>query len=108
MNLKRLDAALINIKSQSAEDVPDEIDIALNISYSGGFYVSADLALALSKSVYLSIKVVKISGKVKLSFRRHPTSRWSFSFYEVSDECQIYSRLCHTLSFCIVASSFPG
>ncbi|CAB4005122.1 PDZ domain-containing 8-like, partial [Paramuricea clavata] len=76
------DAALINIRSQSAEDVPDEIDIALNITYSGGFYVSADLALALSKSVYLSIKVVKISGKVKLSFRRYPTSCWFFSFYE--------------------------
>ena len=79
-----IDAALINIRSQSAEDVPDEIDIALNITYSGGFYVSADLALALSKSVYLSIKVVKISGKVKLSFRRYPTSCWFFSFYEVS------------------------
>ncbi len=81
-----IDAALINIKSQSAEDVPDEIDIALNIAYSGGFYVSADFALALSKSVYLSIKVVKISGKLKLSFRRHPTSRWSFSFYEVGEK----------------------
>ncbi|XP_028405237.1 PDZ domain-containing protein 8-like [Dendronephthya gigantea] len=90
------DAALINIKSQSAEDVPDEIDIALNITYSGGFYVSADFALALSKSVYLSIKVVKISGKVKLSFRRHPTSRWSFSFYEEPEptiELDVESRL---------------
>ena len=74
---------MINIKSQSAEDVPDEIDMALNITYSGGFYVSADFALALSKSVYLSVKVTKISGKVKLSFRRHPTTHWSFSFYEV-------------------------
>ena len=74
----------MNIKSPTVEDVPDEIDIALNISYSGGFYVSADFTLTLNKSVYLSIKVVKILGKVKLSFCRHPTSRWSFSFYEVS------------------------
>lgn len=74
---------MISIKSQSAEDVPDEIDMALSITYSGGFYVSADFALALSKSVYLSIKVTKISGKVKLSFRRYPTTHWSFSFYEV-------------------------
>lgn len=73
----------MNIKSQSAEDVPDEIDIALNVSYTGGSYVNADFTLALKKCVYLSIKAVKISGRVKLSFRRHPTSQWSFSFYQV-------------------------
>lgn len=76
------DVRLIAIRSQSAEDVPDEIDMALNITYSGGFYVSADFALALNKSMFLSIKVVEITGKVKLSFRRYPTSRWSFSFFE--------------------------
>ncbi|XP_046853304.1 PDZ domain-containing protein 8-like isoform X2 [Xenia sp. Carnegie-2017] len=75
----------MNIKSQSAEDVPDEIDIALNVSYAGGSYVNADFTLALKKSVYLSIKAVKISGRVKLSFRRHPISRWSFSFYQDPD-----------------------
>ena len=78
-----LDVRLIGIRSQSSEDVPDGIDLALNISYSGGFYVSADFTLALNKSVYLSIKVMEISGKVKLSFRRYPASHWSFSFFEV-------------------------
>lgn len=77
------DIRLIGIKSQSAGHVPDEIDLALNISYSGGFYVSADFALALiKKSLYLSIKVIEISGRVKLSFRRNPVSHWSFSFFE--------------------------
>lgn len=71
------------MRSQGPEDVPDEIDMALNVTYSGGFYVSADFSLVFNKSVYLSIKVVEISGRVKLSFRRNPASRWSFSFYEV-------------------------
>lgn len=76
---------MIGIKSQSAEHVPDEINMAMDIRYSGGFYVSADFALALiNKSLFLSIKVAEISGRVKLSFRRNPASHWSFSFFEVS------------------------
>ncbi|XP_071949432.1 PDZ domain-containing protein 8-like [Antedon mediterranea] len=62
--------------------VPEEIDVAVEIEYGGGFRVTVDVDLAFGTSAYISITLKKLKGKALLQFTRIPYSHWSFSFFD--------------------------
>ncbi|XP_022079538.1 PDZ domain-containing protein 8-like isoform X2 [Acanthaster planci] len=63
-------------------EVPDEIDIAADLEYSGGFRVSVDVDLVFGTTAYVSLTVTKLKGRLRLQFSRNPYTHWSMSFYE--------------------------
>ncbi|XP_033124397.1 PDZ domain-containing protein 8-like [Anneissia japonica] len=62
--------------------VPEEVDVAVEIEYGGGFRVTVDVDLAFGTSAYISVTVKKLRGRARLQFTRIPYSHWSFSFYD--------------------------
>ncbi|XP_078683133.1 PDZ domain-containing protein 8-like isoform X1 [Branchiostoma floridae x Branchiostoma belcheri] len=74
-------ATIMDVK-QSKDGMPETIDIALDVDYKGGFRLAVDVDLVFGRTAYLSVKVTKLKGRVRLQFSREPFSHWSFSFYE--------------------------
>ncbi|XP_068910314.1 PDZ domain-containing protein 8 [Tenebrio molitor] len=78
-----------NVKNISIEDVKldkkeghiDTVSLCLDLDYEGNFLLSVDAKMKFGKTAYLSIKVNKVKGLVRLQFTRHPYTHWSFSFY---------------------------
>ncbi|EFX86131.1 hypothetical protein DAPPUDRAFT_97942 [Daphnia pulex] len=58
----------------------ESVDFDLNIDYSGGLGIAIDVTLAYGKSAFLSAKVSRLKGQVRLSFSRRPYSHWSVAF----------------------------
>ncbi|XP_066288045.1 PDZ domain-containing protein 8-like isoform X2 [Branchiostoma lanceolatum] len=77
-----VEKAIIMDVKQSKDGMPGTIDIALDIDYKGGFRLAVDVDLVFGRTAYLSVKVTKLKGRVRLQFSREPFSHWSFSFYE--------------------------
>ena len=77
-------ATIMKIDSKNYSQVPQEIDLAVDIDYSGGFVLSLDVDLIFGRTASLSIKLNKLVGRVRLQYTRNPCTHWSFSFYEVS------------------------
>lgn len=73
----------MKIDSKNPSEVPREIDLAVDIKYSGGFVLSLDVDLIFGRTASLSIKLNKLIGRVRLQYTRNPCTHWSFSFYEV-------------------------
>ncbi|XP_044259435.1 PDZ domain-containing protein 8 [Tribolium madens] len=79
-----------NIKKISIEDVKldnkeghiDTVSLCLDVDYTGNFLLSVDAKMKFGKTAYLSIKVNKVNGLVRLQFTRHPYTHWSFSFFQ--------------------------
>ncbi|XP_073969066.1 PDZ domain containing 8 isoform X2 [Rhodnius prolixus] len=59
----------------------DEVEISLDIEYNGGFQLSIDANMRLSKMAHVSVKVNELSGLGRLKFSRYPYTHWCFSFY---------------------------
>ena len=73
----------MKIGSKDPDDVPAELDLALELEYTGGCHMAIQVDLLFGKSVYLSVKLVYLKGRARLQFSRHPCTHWSLSFYEV-------------------------
>ncbi|XP_057376466.1 PDZ domain-containing protein 8-like isoform X1 [Daphnia carinata] len=58
----------------------ESVDFDLTIDYSGGLGIAIDVTLAYGKSAFLSAKVSRLKGQVRLSFSRRPYSHWSVAF----------------------------
>ena len=79
----------MKIDTKDPKEVPQELDIALDLEYSGGCHIAMQVDLVFNKSVYLAVKLVHLQGRARLQFRRHPLAHWSFAFYEVMFETLI-------------------
>lgn len=75
----------MKIGTKEPLEVPQELDIALDLEYSGGCHMAIQVDLVFNKSVYLSIKMVSLQGRARVQLSRHPLTHWSFAFYEVCD-----------------------
>ena len=75
-------ATVMKIDTRNPTNVPREIDIALDIEYSGGFIISLDVDLIFGKSTHFTVKLNSLKGRLRLQFTRIPCTHWSFSFYE--------------------------
>lgn len=73
----------MKIGTKDPQEVSQELDIALDLEYSGGCHMAIQVDLVFNKSVYLAIKMVSLRGRARLQFSRHPLTHWSFAFYEV-------------------------
>eukprot|EP00731_Ephydatia_muelleri_P031177 Em0022g691a len=60
----------------------EEVDIALDVDYSGDFHIEIDADLVLSKVAFISVTVQRVRGTGQLQFSRNPFTHWSFTFYE--------------------------
>ncbi|KAL3280381.1 hypothetical protein HHI36_017868 [Cryptolaemus montrouzieri] len=69
------------VKLDKKEEHIETISLCLNIDYSGNFLLCIDGKMKFGKAAFLSIKVKKICGLVRLQFTRIPYTHWSFSFY---------------------------
>lgn len=75
-------ATVMKIDSRNAQQVPREIDVALEVEYSGGFIIELDVDLIFGKSTHFKVKLNSLHGRLRLQFTRIPCTHWSFSFYE--------------------------
>ncbi len=80
----------MKIQSRGADQVAQELDIALDIEYSGGFHISLDADLIFGKTAYMAVKLNSLKGRLRLQFTRIPCTHWSFSFYEVSHQTVVF------------------
>ena len=78
-----IDATVMKLDTKSNWQVPREIDVALDIEYSGGFIITLDVDLIFGKSASLTVKLDQLKGRLRLQFTRNPCTHWSFSFYDV-------------------------
>ncbi|KAK9498335.1 hypothetical protein O3M35_002991 [Rhynocoris fuscipes] len=59
----------------------EDVELSLEIEYNGGFQLSIDANMRLSKMARVSVKVNELSGLGRLKFTRYPYTHWCFSFY---------------------------
>ena len=78
----------MKIGTKDPNEVPKELDIALDLEYSGGCHMAIQVDLVFNKSVYLAVKLASLRGRARLELSRHPLTHWSLAFYEV-DVCTI-------------------
>jgi len=75
----------------------EEVELCFDLDYMGGFQMSIDATMRLSKTAHVSVKVDSLSGKACLKFTRTPYTHWYFSFYndpalQLSVESQFQGR----------------
>lgn len=88
----------MKIGTKDPKEVAKELDIALDLEYTGGCHMAIQVDLVFNKSVYVAVKLVSLKGRARLQLSRHPLSHWSFAFYEVVDDKNIkdhYQRYDH-------------
>ena len=83
VSLIHVGATVMKIGTKQPLEVPQELDIAVDLEYSGGCHMAIQVDLVFNKSVYLSIKMVSLRGRARVQLSRHPLTHWSFAFYEV-------------------------
>lgn len=76
-------ATVMKIGTKDPKEVPQELDIALDLEYSGGCHMAVQVDLVFNKSVYLAVKLAYLRGRARLQLSRHPLTHWSLAFYEV-------------------------
>lgn len=76
-------ATVMKIGTKDPNEVPKELDIALDLEYSGGCHMAIQVDLVFNKSVYLAVKLASLRGRARLELSRHPLTHWSLAFYEV-------------------------
>ncbi|CAG9533752.1 unnamed protein product [Cercopithifilaria johnstoni] len=88
------------IKSIRVEDyelLQDEnfktLKLLVDIDYSGGFQCSVDVIMLFGRFTQLSIKLTRLSGKIRLKLTREPFTHWVFAFVDMPTlEFQIDSQ----------------
>lgn len=90
----------MKIETKDPKEVAKEIDIALDLEYTGGCHMAIQVDLVFNKSVYVAVKLVSLKGRARLQLSRHPLSHWSFAFYEVLDDKNIENHNQRDSLFC--------
>ncbi|VBB28386.1 unnamed protein product [Acanthocheilonema viteae] len=88
------------IKSVRVEDYElseDEnfktLKLLVDVDYSGGFQCSVDVGMLFGRFAQLSIKLTRLSGKIRLKLSREPFTHWVFAFVDMPTlEFQIDSQ----------------
>ena len=83
----------MKIGTKDPREVPQELDIALDLEYSGGCHMAIQVDLVFNKSVYLAVKLASLRGRARVQFSRHPLTHWSLAFYEVQYVCFVCTLL---------------
>ena len=83
VSLIHVGTTVMKIGTKQPLEVPQELDIAVDLEYTGGCHMAIQVDLVFNKSVYLSIKMVSLRGRARVQLSRHPLTHWSFAFYEV-------------------------
>ncbi|XP_055844429.1 PDZ domain-containing protein 8 isoform X2 [Episyrphus balteatus] len=58
----------------------ENLDLQLDIKYTGNFRMAVDAVMVLGKKASLTLKVKRLSGLARLQFTRKPYTHWSLSF----------------------------
>ncbi|XP_045024455.1 PDZ domain-containing protein 8-like isoform X1 [Daphnia magna] len=58
----------------------ESVDVGIDLEYSGGFAIGIDVALAYGKTAFMSAKVSRLEGNLRLKFARLPYSHWTVAF----------------------------
>ncbi|KAF7632946.1 hypothetical protein Mgra_00007648 [Meloidogyne graminicola] len=66
----------------SDQDMFDELVLYLDLDYKGGFQMSVDAMMAFGKFAQLSVKLLQLKGRARITITRQPFAHWSFSFVE--------------------------
>ena len=61
----------------------EDVVLLLDLQYDGDFQLSVDVDTVFGKSAYLSVKILKLVGSLRLKFTNVPFKHWSFAFVEV-------------------------
>ncbi|KAK3752616.1 hypothetical protein QZH41_018803 [Actinostola sp. cb2023] len=75
------------------KQIPKELDIALDLEYTGGCRMTIQVDFPFSKVAYFSVKLVSLKGRARLQFCRNPCTHWSLSFYEKDKESTHSNKL---------------
>lgn len=75
------DIQIDHVKLDKKDEHIESVSLCLNLDYTGNFLLSVEAKMKFGKTAYLSIKVKRVCGNVKLQFSRYPYTHWSFSFY---------------------------
>ncbi|VDK81417.1 unnamed protein product [Litomosoides sigmodontis] len=69
------------------------LKLLVDVDYSGGFQCSVDVSMLFGRFAQLSIKLTRLSGKIRLKLTRDPFTHWVFAFVDMPTlEFQIDSR----------------
>nr|CDP94793.1 Bm2906, isoform e [Brugia malayi] len=69
------------------------LKLLADIDYSGGFQSSVDISMLFGRFAQLSIKLTRLSGKIRLKLTREPFTHWVFAFVDMPTlEFQIDSQ----------------
>ncbi|CAG5136476.1 unnamed protein product, partial [Candidula unifasciata] len=69
-------------RSDVFRDTIQTLDLKARITYDGGFQIAIDAALPFHRMAFVSVKVLKLRGVLRLQLTQLPFSHWSASFYE--------------------------
>ncbi|XP_018322505.1 PDZ domain-containing protein 8 isoform X2 [Agrilus planipennis] len=69
-----------SVKLDKSEGNIETLTLTVDVDYRGNFSLSVNARMKFGKTAYLSIKVKKLCGTIRLQFTRIPYSHWSFSF----------------------------
>ncbi|KAL7079302.1 hypothetical protein ACQ4LE_001802 [Meloidogyne hapla] len=67
---------------ESDADMFDELVLLLDLDYKGGFQMSVDAMMAFGKFAQLSVKLLQLKGRARLTISRQPFAHWSICFVE--------------------------
>ncbi|VDO53112.1 unnamed protein product, partial [Brugia timori] len=59
------------------------LKLLADIDYSGGFQSSVDISMLFGRFAQLSIKLTRLSGKIRLKLTREPFTHWVFAFVDM-------------------------
>ncbi|VDM97176.1 unnamed protein product [Thelazia callipaeda] len=71
-----------NYEVSSDEDFKT-LKLLVDVDYTGGFQSSVDVSMLFGRFAQLSIKLTRLSGKVRLKLTREPFTHWAFSFVDM-------------------------
>ncbi|XP_075071667.1 PDZ domain-containing protein 8 [Mixophyes fleayi] len=68
--------------AEPQDPLPPELSFELELEYGGGFCLAIDVDLLFGKSAYLSVRLSRVQGRLRLVFSRLPFTHWSFCFLD--------------------------
>uniref|UniRef100_T1J1P6 PDZ domain-containing protein 8 n=1 Tax=Strigamia maritima TaxID=126957 RepID=T1J1P6_STRMM len=74
------DIKVSNFQLHESKNYIEELDIVMNLEYSGGFQLSINADLVWGRSAYLAVQITRLSGTVRLQLTRQPFTHWSITF----------------------------
>jgi hypothetical protein len=75
-------AVVVRKRSGSEPAQLEELCVAVDVDYSGGFRIGIDADLIFNRVAYVAVRVVKVKGRGQLQLTTLPSTHWSFSFCE--------------------------